>query len=98
MLMEVKYILFLVRVISLVFIIILENKSGNDPASWFNYFFHVVPAFVFVSAYTYLVTFFADLYYSNIEYNNHLAKPAILMIVVSSYILLALMALFTFSI
>jgi hypothetical protein len=80
----------------LVFIIILENKSGNDPASWFNYLFHVVPAFVFVSAYMYLVTFLADLYYSNIEYNNHLAKPALLLIVVSAYIILAMMALITF--
>ena len=80
----------------MVFIIILENKSGNDPASWFNYLFHVVPAFVFVSAYMYLVTFLADLYYSNIEYNNHLAKPALLLIVVSAYIILAMMALITF--
>jgi hypothetical protein len=82
--------------LSLIFIIILENKSGNDPGSWFNYVCHVVPAFVFVSTYMYLVTFLADLYYSNTEYNNHLAKPALLMIVVSSYIILALMMLITF--
>lgn len=86
----------IVRSLSLIFIIILENKTGNDPASWFNYFCHVVPAFVYVSAYMYLVTFLADLYYLNIEYNNHLAKPALLLVVVSAYIILALMALITF--
>jgi len=86
----------LVRAISLIFIIVLENRSGNNPASWFNYLCHTVPAFIFVSAYMYLVTFLADLYYTSIEYNNHLAKPALLLICVSAYIILALMALITF--
>lgn len=92
----INHIYFTVRALSLVFIILLHNSSGNNPSSWFNYACHVVPAFVFVSAYMYLVTFLADLYYSNIEYNNHLAKPALLLIVVSAYIILALMALITF--
>lgn len=89
-------IIVIVRAISLIFIIVLENRSGNSPASWFNYICHTVPAFVFVSAYMYLVTFLADLYYSSIEYNNHLAKPALLLVCVSAYIILALMALITF--
>lgn len=88
--------MILVRAISLIFIIVLENRSGNNPASWFNYLCHTVPAFIFVSAYMYLVTFLADLYYTSIEYNNHLAKPALLLICVSAYIILALMALITF--
>ncbi len=74
----------------------LENKSGNDPASWFNYICHVVPAFVFVSGYMYFVTSLTDLYYSNTDYVNHLTKPALLLTVVSSYIILAMMALITF--
>lgn len=77
-------------------IIILGNSSGNNPTSWFNYVAHVVPAFVFVSAYIYLLTILADSYYSDSNYNNHLAKPAILLVVVSSYILLALIALISF--
>ncbi len=86
----------LVRALSLVFIIVLENKSGNDPASWFNYICHVVPAFVYVSGYMYLVTYLTDLYHSSIEYYNHLTKPALLLTVVSSYIILVMMALITF--
>ncbi len=77
-------------------IIILRNSSGNNPISWFNYIAHVVPAFVFVSAYIYLLTILADSYYSDSNYNNHLAKPAILLVVVGSYIVLALIALITF--
>ena len=88
--------ILIVRAISLIFIIVLENRSGNNPASWFNYLCHTVPAFIFVSAYMYLVTFLADLYYTSIEYNNHLAKPALFLICVSAYIILALMALITF--
>lgn len=80
----------------MVFIIIVDNSSGNNPTSWFNYLLHIFPAFVFVSAYMYLVSFLADLYYSNVDYNNHLAKPALLLVVVSAYIILALMALITF--
>jgi hypothetical protein len=43
-----------------------------------------------------LVTFLADLYYSHSNYNNHLAKPAMILVVVCSYILLTLLALITF--
>ena len=81
---------------SLVIIITLGNISGNDPASWFNYVAHAVPAFVFVSAYMSLVTLLADTYYSYSNYNNHLAKPGLLLVVVVGYILLALLALITF--
>lgn len=78
-------------------IITLGNSSGNNPSSWFNYLAHVVPSFVFVSAYMSLVTLLADTYYQYSNYNNHLAKPALLLVVVSGYIILALMALITFS-
>jgi len=92
----IKLKLEIVRALSLVLIIILGNSSGNNPTSWFNYLAHVVPSFVFVSAYIYLLTILADSYYSDSNYNNHLAKPAFLLVVVSSYILLALIALISF--
>ena len=85
--MGVRLSIKLVRVVSLIFIIVLENRSGNNPASWFNYFCHIVPAFVFVSAYMYLVTFLADLYYTSLDYNNHVAKPVLLLVVISAYII-----------
>ena len=88
--------MLIVRALSLVIIITLANSSGNNPTSWFNYIAHVVPAFVFVSAYVYLLTILADLYYSNSDYNNHMAKPAFLLVVVSAYIVLALIALISF--
>jgi hypothetical protein len=79
-----------------VFVIALGNMSGNNPTSWLNYVLHVVPSIVFVSSYMNLVTFLADLYYSHSNYNNHLAKPAMILVVVCSYILLTFMALITF--
>jgi hypothetical protein len=57
---------------------------------------HVVPAFVFVSAYMSLVTLLSDTYYSYSNYNNHFAKPALLMVVVCCYIILAVVGLITF--
>jgi hypothetical protein len=77
-------------------IIILENNSGNNPTSWFNYVAHAVPAFIFVSAYVYLLEILADSYYTESNYNNHLIKPAFLLLVVGSYVLLALIALISF--
>ena len=88
----------LVRALSMVIIITLGNLSGNNPTSWFNYIAHIVPSIIFVSAYMSLVTFLADLYYSNSNYQNHLAKPALLLAVISTYIILALIALITFGI
>ena len=85
-----------IRTLSLIFIIILGNPLGNNPSSWLNSLLHIVPAFIFVSAYMYLATFLADLYYTNINYNNHLIKPVLLFIVVCGYIILAIVAFFTF--
>ena len=85
-----------IRTVSLIFIIILGNPLGNNPSSWLNSLLHIVPAFIFVSAYMYLATFLADLYYNSIAYHNHLIKPALLFIVVSGYIILAIVALLTF--
>ena len=81
---------------SLVLIITLGNSSENNPTSWFNYVAHVVPAFIFVSAYVYLLSILADSYYSESNYNNHLVKPAFLLLVVGSYIILAIIALISF--
>lgn len=85
-----------IRTLSLIFIIMLGNPSGDNGVSWLNSLLHVLPAFIFVSAYMYLATFLADLYYQNIEYNNHIMKPALLITVGSGYIILALIALITF--
>jgi hypothetical protein len=54
-----------------------------------------VPAFVFVSSYMYLATFFSDIYYSTIDYRNHLLRPALTIIINGGYLLLALIALIT---
>jgi hypothetical protein len=80
----------------LVLIISLGNSSENNPTSWFNYVAHAVPAFIFVSAYINLLTILADSYYANSNYNNHLVKPAFLLLVVASYIILAIIALISF--
>ena len=44
----------------------------------------------------YLATFLGDLYYSNIEYNNHLMKQALVLIVSGGYCVLVILALVTF--
>ena len=85
-----------VRTLSLIFIIAFGNPNGNNATSWLNAIFHVGPAFLFVSSYMYLATFLGDLYYSNIEYNNHLMKPALVLIVSGGYCVLVILALVTF--
>ena len=85
-----------VRTLSLIFIIAFGNPNGNNATSWLNAIFHVDPAFLFVSSYMYLATFLGDLYYSNIEYNNHLMKQALVLIVSGGYCVLVILALVTF--
>ena len=81
------------RSLSLIFILIISNPNGNNGISWINSILHVVPAFVFVSSYMYLVTFFSDIYYQLIDYKNHLLRPVLTMIINGGYIFLAFIAL-----
>jgi hypothetical protein len=74
----------------------LGNSSENNPTSWFNYVAHAVPAFIFVSAYVYLLQILADSYYAESNYNNHFVQPAFLLLVVGSYVILAIIALISF--
>ena len=83
------------RTLSLIFILIISNPNGNNGISWINSILHIVPAFVFVSSYMYLATFFSDIYYSTIDYRNHLLRPALTIIINGGYLLLALIALIT---
>ena len=83
------------RTLSLLFILIINNPNGNNGISWVNSILHIAPAFVFVSSYVYLATFFSDLYYTNIEYRNHLLRPVLTIIINGGYIFLTLVALIT---
>ena len=83
------------RTLSLIFILIISNPNGNNGISWINSILHIVPAFVFVSSYMYLATFFSDIYYSTIDYRNHLLRPALTIIINGGYLFLALIALIT---
>lgn len=86
-----------IRSISLLIIILTSNDTGDNATAWINYVAHAIPAFCFVSAYMCLVIFFADTYFSTASYNNHLVKPALFMLAISCYVIVALMALITFS-
>ena len=83
------------RTLSLIFILIISNPNGNNGISWINSLLHIGPAFVFVSCYMYLAIFFSDIYYSTIEYRNHLLRPALTIIINGGYALLGLIALIT---
>ena len=83
------------RTLSLIFILIISNPNGNNGISWINSVLHVSPAFVFVSSYMYLATFFSDIYYTTIDYRNHLLRPALTIIINGGYIFLGLIALIT---
>ena len=83
------------RTLSLIFILIIINPNGNNGISWINSILHIVPAFVFVSSYMYLATFFSDIYYTTIDYRNHLLRPALTIIINGGYLFLALIALIT---
>jgi hypothetical protein len=84
-----------VRALSLIFILLFGNPNGNNAISWLNSILHVGPAFLFVSSYMYLATFLVDLYYTNIDYNNHLMKPFLGLIVGGGYLILIFLALIT---
>ena len=83
------------RTLSLIFILIISNPNGNNGISWINSLLHIAPAFVFVSSYMYLATFFSDIYYSTIDYRNHLLTPALTIIINGCYIFLGFIALIT---
>ena len=85
-----------IRSLSLIFIIFLGNPFENNPKTWLNSLLHIIPAFIFYSAYMYLCTFLSDIYYTHIEYNNYLIKPILIFIVVIGYIILSILAFFTF--
>lgn len=84
-----------IRTLSLFFILFINNPNGNNGISWVNSILHVAPAFIFVSSYVYLATFFSDVYYASIGYVNHLLKPALSIAINGGYIILALIALIT---
>jgi hypothetical protein len=86
-----------VRAFSLLLIILVSNNTGDSATAWLNYVAHAIPAFFFVSAYMCLVIFFADTYFSTASYNNHLVKPALFILAISCYGIVALIALATFS-
>ena len=97
---RLKFIKWLVlanglRSLSLLFILIISNPNGNNGISWINSLLHVAPAFVFLSSYMYLATFFSDTYYFTIDYRNHLLKPALTILINVGYILLTIIALIT---
>ena len=84
-----------VRSVSLIFILAFGNPNGDTATSWLNSILHVFPAFLFVSSYMYLATFFANIYYDHIYYDNHIMKPALTMIVQGGYTVLIILALIT---
>lgn len=83
------------RTLSLIFILIIGNPNGNNGISWVNSILHIGPAFVFVSSYMYLATFFSHIYYTMIDYSNHLLRPALTIIINGGYTLLVIIALIT---
>lgn len=85
-----------VRALSLVLVILLENNSGNSPTAWVNYLAHVVPSMLFVSGYMALVSLLADYYYTIRDETNHIVESTLRIIVVTGYVLIALIALWSF--
>jgi hypothetical protein len=85
------------RAVSLIIVIVLENSSSNNPTSWVNYLAHVIPSMIFVSAYMGLIYILADYYYEIKDESNHIVYPALRIIVVSGYIIIALLGLISFA-
>lgn len=85
-----------VRALSLVLVILLENNSGNSPTAWVNYLAHVVPSMLFVSGYMALVSLLADYYYTIRDETNHIVESTLRIIVVTGYVLIAIIALWSF--
>ena len=83
------------RTLSLIFIIIINNPNGNNGISWVNSFLHVVPAFLFVTSYIYLVLFFSDFFYKTEGYISHLLRPVLTIMINSGYFFLVLIAIIT---
>lgn len=85
-----------IRAISLIIVIILENNSGNSPTAWINYVAHVIPSMFFVSAYMALIYLLADYFYFMKNETNHVVFPTLRIIVVSGYIIIAMIAIISF--
>lgn len=85
-----------IRALSLIIVILLENNSGNSPTAWVNYLAHIVPSMSFLSGYMALVSLLADYYYTIRDETNHLVYLSLRLIIVFGYILLAIIALFSF--
>ena len=83
------------RTLSLIFIIIINNPNGNNGISWVNSILHVVPAFLFVTSYIYLVLFFQDFFYKFDGYFSHLLRPILTIMINSGYFFLALIGIIT---
>lgn len=85
------------RAISLIIVIVLENNSGNSPTAWVNYLAHIIPSMIFVSAYMALIYLLADYFYTLKDETNHFVYPTLRILVVSAYIIIALIALISFA-
>ena len=53
----------IVRALSLVYIIISQNKSDNDMISFINYICHILPTLLFISLYFTYIQFLIEKYY-----------------------------------
>lgn len=86
-----------VRAVSLIIVIVLENNSSNSPTAWINYLSHIIPSMIFVSAYMGLIYILADYYYEIKDESNHIVYPTLRIIVVSGYIIIAMIGLISFA-
>ena len=82
------------RSLSLIFIIIISNPNGNNGISWINSVLHVVPAFVFVTSYINLAIIFSEIYRTS-GYTSHILRPALIILINSGYVILAIVAIIT---
>lgn len=85
------------RAISLVIIISIENNSGNNPTGWINFIVHAVPTMLFCSAYMVIVIILANAYYKMRDQTNFVVEASLKTIIVIGYVLLAIVALVTFT-
>lgn len=87
----------ILRAISLIIIISIENNSGNNPTGWINFIVHAVPTMLFCSAYMVIVIILANAYYKMRDQTNFVVEASLKTIIVIGYVLLAIVALVTFT-
>eukprot|EP00744_Colponema_vietnamica_P002567 GILI01004004.1.p1 GENE.GILI01004004.1~~GILI01004004.1.p1 ORF type:complete len:363 (-),score=48.95 GILI01004004.1:641-1729(-) len=84
------------RASALLLEVALDNEYGDTPEAWLNYLVRTFPSLLFLSTYSVLILFWAQLYYSATLVSYPLLKPTFVFLNISIYFIYFVVAVLTF--